>query len=207
MNAEEAKRAAEVAKKYRIEPVELTAEDVKDYLRRPQAFALWSHADHYEEFFKTRALGPTVVHRESDSATRSDFEVMGNYLRELPFEEGEDWAFMRCGHAAVGWCEHLSFRVLDENGEVAQVAKYVHGILEKQEKYTVLDADHWSNLEWEEKQEEVEEELRDALGRSPTDDEYKKIWATSAWDTQETGGDTYREVREMLAEAGILPEE
>lgn len=193
----------EVVKRFRIKPVDLTEDDVKQYLEPPQHFVLWSHVENYGEYYKTRAVGPTVVHRESDSATRSDRQVMEAYLRALPFEEGKDWEFSRVGHPAVGWCEKLSFRVLEKDGSVTQIARHIHGIFEKQKEYVVLDEDHWTELEWEEKEEDCSNVLQDLLGREPTEQEWEKIFKTRAWDTRETGVDSWEEMKEALSEAGI----
>ena len=89
---------------------------VKEALQSPGSFALWSDHPYYNEMFDTWSLGPVVNTRDADVLERANWQALQNHLAEDPTLE-DDWYITRCSHWAVGWCDHLSFRVLDEETE------------------------------------------------------------------------------------------
>lgn len=82
-------------------------------------------------------------HRESDSVTRSNFQVGLDRLGG----ESETVQVVRERHWAVGWVEWIAIHESD----TAALDK-AEEMLAKIEGYPVLSDDHWSELEWNEAQ-------------------------------------------------------
>lgn len=95
--------------------------------------------------------------RDSDTLTRSNFEVFLKALRELPeiyvddSENDEDWVktdsvfVVRESHWAVGWIEWIAIHPSNE-----AALKLADEMMCSLEDYPVLDEEHWSKLESEE---------------------------------------------------------
>lgn len=109
-------------------------------------------------------------HRDSDSLTRSNFQVL---LKRLG-GEGERVAVERANHWAVGWVEYLM--VHPHNRQGLRVAIQAHCSAYD---YPVLDESHWSELEYNEAYEWAERELKEL---SP-----KAWWNTWRKETENCG--------------------
>lgn len=83
-------------------------------------------------------------HRDSDSLARSNF-ICG--LKALG-GESETVQVVREGHWAAGWVEWIAIHQDD-----TEALKLADSIMEKLESYSVVNEDHFSQLEWEEAQE------------------------------------------------------
>lgn len=97
-------------------------------------------------------IAPCGRNRDSDTLTRSNWEVMCEELNRIDpngdTEEDEDnvpsWEIHRFGHWACGWVEISIVRP----GTAA--ADYVHELAESLSDYPVADESHFSELEYEE---------------------------------------------------------
>jgi hypothetical protein len=89
-------------------------------------------------------------HRDSDSLTRSNFQVM---LKTLG-GESDSVAVERANHWAVGWVEYLIIAPTNRNG--LRLAILAHCSVSD---YPVLDETHWSELEYNEAWDWAEREL------------------------------------------------
>lgn len=83
-------------------------------------------------------------HRDSDSLTRSNFQVGLDRLGG----ESETVLVVRESHWAVGWIEWIAIHKSD-----TEALEKAEAMLEKIDGYPVLSEDHWSELEWNEAQE------------------------------------------------------
>lgn len=112
---------------------------------------VWSHPSHYFGFSPDGDYLIASQHRESDTLTRSNWQVACNLLgaqawdsREM--EDRPNAYHWRASCSLVGWIEYLCVRadapdnILQEAGE----------ILCSLADYPVLSDDHFSNLEFEE---------------------------------------------------------
>lgn len=137
-----------------IDKVELTKDEIEEYLKRPSSFALDPRTPHYAEMFKTWAIGPIIETRESPIIDKSNAQVLLRELEAKGFAAEDDYNVVHTSHWAVGWADHLSFRVLDSDGTPSRVAKFIHGFFTYlKDDYPIADEDHYSNLqceaEWE----------------------------------------------------------
>lgn len=112
-----------------------------------------------------RAFG---VHRDSDALERSNWQVITEDLRErFP----DDFTSEQYTHWLVGWVETGRVRVLRQPElEVSEenLTDAFFAVVEWKERldgYPVADETHYSELEWSEFQEWVEEEARSAWKR------------------------------------------
>lgn len=106
-----------------------------------KAIKRWARPDHYAGASWPEYFVFLGQHRDSDSVTRSNFEVG---LRELGGES--DTVFIvRERHWAVGWVEWIA---VHESNEAAIEA--ADEMLCAIEDYPVLSDDHHSELEWNE---------------------------------------------------------
>lgn len=131
--------------------------EVRELMGRPRDFSYWGDDD----TFRTWALGPVVETRDSDCLQRSNAAAIKAAL--APFTDS--WRVERCSHWAVGWVDHLSFRVFPgeppawatddtpgdcEPGEVDEVIRVLVELSDRMEDYPALDESGWSELENEE---------------------------------------------------------
>lgn len=96
---------------------------IEEALREPSDFG---YSGDNEELFKTWTLGPCILCRDSslrEETTTADF--LAFWRRRYP--EGQEWGVVRCSHWAVGWVDHLSFKLVDEKGHVTNIAKDLLG--------------------------------------------------------------------------------
>ena len=81
-------------------------------------------------------------HRDSDSLTRSNFQVALKMLGG----ESEQVGVIRSTHWAVGWVE----AIMVHESASKELLETAQEILESLEQYPVLDDDHWGQLEHDE---------------------------------------------------------
>lgn len=119
---------------------EFTPNEIKQALARPRDFG-WFGDD---ETFTTWALGPVIQHRDSGLIDRSNAAVMQRWLAEAAKRgeiEPDSWRVVSASHWAVGWVEHLSYRVIDEEGSPTRVARWVRAFNEELDRYPIADED------------------------------------------------------------------
>lgn len=106
-----------------------------------KAIKKWERPDHYAGASWPEYFVFLAQHRDSDSVTRSNFEVG---LAKLG-GESETVVVVRERHWAVGWVEWIGIHESDE--AAVQAADEMLCAIEN---YPVLSDDHLSELEWNE---------------------------------------------------------
>lgn len=115
--------------------VEFSDEDIKKALRRPNDFGMY---DEEGKFFKTWALGPVIVHRDSGLTDQSNAACLLKML-EAEKDIADDWEVTEANHWAVGWVKHLSYRVIDSDGKPTKVAKLLKAWFDALADYPIAD--------------------------------------------------------------------
>ena len=103
------------------------------------------------------ALGPVFLTRDSGLLGQSNASALRRALADRP-ELAEDWQETRCGHWAVGWVDHLSLRVLGEDGQETAMLGFVREWFGALEDYPIADDEDFSERE--------AEALRDSVRQS-----------------------------------------
>lgn len=126
---------------------DFTPDEVQKALSRPDSFAYFGGN---EEMFKTWALGPVIRHRDSPVLDKSNAAALRKALESVPEWAGQ-WEAMESNHWAVGWVEHLSYRVLDDAGCSTTLARFIRAWFDHlRDDYPVADDDAYSEAEVEE---------------------------------------------------------
>jgi hypothetical protein len=129
-----------------VSTVELTPEEITKALARPSSFG-WFGLDG-DGMFETWSLGPCIEHRDSTILDKANAKALRRYLDARP-ELADDWKIVSCTHWAVGWVDHLSYRVLNHlTGEPTRVAKILKAwFANLRDVYPVADDDLYSEME------------------------------------------------------------
>lgn len=100
---------------------------------------------------RTWSLGPVILNRNSGPLDQVNSKAIRDAFAEAFGTECEDngWEVTRCGHWAVGWVEHLSFRVADDNGQATPQFQLWRDIEARMDGYPCLDDDALSVVEYE----------------------------------------------------------
>jgi hypothetical protein len=118
-------------------------------------------------------LGPVLLTRDSDLVAEVNFDALQKELKEKGFLDDQDegdYGFYRLNHWAVGWVEHLSFRVLDEKGEPTAIYKFLKEWEKKLDDYPLADEEELSRREYDAAIEWIQcEGIRSCKGGVPTD--------------------------------------
>jgi len=125
--------------------VRIDEEDIKKALKRPADFG---YGGDREEMFETWALGPVLRTRDSGILDNANADAIVSYLEKDP-TLADDWEVISCNHWAVGWVEHLSFRVIDEDGSPSRVFRVIKEIYNALSEYPVVDDELFSEREHE----------------------------------------------------------
>lgn len=106
----------------------------------------------------TWALGPVLRTRDSNLLDASNADAIEKILNENRQFDG-DWQITRVSHWAVGWCEHLSFKVIKDGtiDELTEVFWKIHSIFEALDCYPVLNDDDFSRREYEQTLKNIED--------------------------------------------------
>jgi hypothetical protein len=145
----------------RINPNELPDLDKKEIENLLVRVPDFGYFGDNEELFKTWTLGPVVVHRDSGILDKSNAKALKHYLNEIEdLEVEETYEFIECNHWAVGWVEHLTYKVIDENNEPTKIARVVKDWFDYLENdYSIADEDLYSEMEWEATYENIDREI------------------------------------------------
>ena len=103
----------------RLEPrrgTEIDDARVRELLKRPSDFG---YSGDIEGMFETWTLGPVIEHRDSDILTKANRKALEQWL-ESDSSLSSEYQITGANHWAVGWVDHLSYRVLDDRGYVAR---------------------------------------------------------------------------------------
>lgn len=125
-----------------MEAREFVSELRKQCVQRPSSFAMFDKLD--REWFCEGGWGftPIGTHRDADTLTRSNWEVIKDDLLER-FPDA--FIVFHTSHCLVGWYDHLA---VDTSNDAAMeaLAEWTRAL----ESYPVASDEHWSELEWNE---------------------------------------------------------
>lgn len=92
-------------------------------------------------------LGPVLRTRDSGLLEQSNASVLIARLEESS-ELSEDWRETHAGHWACGWVDHLSFRVLEDDGETeTEVYRWLSQWFDALADYPIADEEDFSRRE------------------------------------------------------------
>jgi hypothetical protein len=187
--------------------------EIKELLKKPSD--CWISSDHpAEQDPEHWCVGPVVLTRDSDLLAESNWDALEKALKAK--EEFDDqWESHRFSHWAVGWVEHLSFRVLDEKGEPTAIYHFLKKWFDALDDYPVADEEDFSRREFEGTLENIE-----AIGGRMVKDGAPDTWPDEVerwfWDNDQRqveprdgggGWPSDEAMREALGALGYLDEE
>ena len=146
-------------RKLNSEAETLTPTEIAEALARPRDFG---YMGGNPEMFHTWSLGPVILTRDSRLLDQSNARVLKKRLEESP-EWADDYTIASAGHWAVGWVEHLSYRVVDSDGKPTAIAKFLKAWDKALRDYPIADESDYSELESEAEWENVMEVTRQML--------------------------------------------
>jgi len=130
--------------------------DISEALQRPGSFGYSGDLP----LFTTWSLGPVVDQRDATILAKANWEALKRELKEHP-EWEHDWEVTGSSHWAVGWVDHLSFKVLDDKGEPTEIFRFLKGWFDALSNYPVASESILSEMEVEAYSEQLERDLRD----------------------------------------------
>lgn len=159
-------------------------------------------------------VGPVIVHRDSDIMSNVNYIRLIEALDENKEIEG-DWETHVFNHWAVGWVKHLSFRVLDENGEPSKAYRFISEWFDALEDYPCADDELLSQMEYDAAIEAIESEGRRWLKEGAPEGWPGEVWTWLSENEQgelenRDGNGAYpseESVRNALRSLGIHEEE
>lgn len=155
----------------------MSEEQIEDWKRRalsrPDSFAYWGKGD---GMFETWSLGPVIQSRDSKILEEANARSIKATLESDPSLEGE-WKITQCNHWAHGWVDHLSFRVVDSDGNITRVARVIKGLFDSLAEYPVLDDSLLSEMELD----ATMKNIRDHWNHNRLRDDVPDDWAGRMW--------------------------
>lgn len=118
----------------------------------------------------TWIMTPISVHRDSDTLSRSNWDVISADLLDR-FEDSVE--VMGSRHWAVGWVDCIAVEIANRDA-VEAVLDWIDAL----EEYPVADDEHYSALEWEELVDWVEQEIPYLLKRFDDDELTYDQWCS-----------------------------
>lgn len=113
--------------------------DIQEALKRPSDFGYRGDLP----LGTTWSLGPVVRQRDSSILEESNYHVLMGLLKSRTDLEGM-WEITGCSHWAVGWVDHLSYQVVDDNGQPTAMHRFVEEWFEDRDNYIVADDSDYS---------------------------------------------------------------
>jgi hypothetical protein len=190
----------------------LTEREIEKALERPRSFG---YAGDQEGMFETWSLGPIIRTRDSDLREQSNADALIKHL-ESDSTLADDWRITGASHWAVGWVDHLSFRVVEADGKTpTRIARVLKEWSDALASYPVADESDLSRREYEATLENIE-----SAGRRMVVEAAPEDWPARAfgwfWDHDQRaveardGGGGYpsdEQMRACLRALGWLDEE
>ena len=127
----------------KVPDVDIDERDIAEALRLPDSFAVGSEHPASKDP-KHWSLGPMIVTRDSGLLDQSNRDALISHLRKDHPVLRKDWRITSCGHWAVGWVEHLSFRVLNEDGSPTAIFRVLKSWFAALSNYPVADDNDYS---------------------------------------------------------------
>jgi len=153
----------------------ITAADIKEALERPENCG-FLYQD--ERLFMSMSLGPVIQHRDSTLLQESNAATVKKYIERLTNQGilGEDNIdYTSMNHWAVGWVEHLSFLVIDLEGNPTNEFAFLRLWNKALEEYPIADEDDLGMREWDFAYQSIEDTLRSKLVDNPPEDYIHQI--------------------------------
>ena len=148
-------------------PVRVSEGDIDQALAEPAHFGYSGDLD----LFGTWALGPIIRTRDSGLLEQSNAEALIRHLESDPTLSGE-WEITTANHWAVGWVDHLSFRVIDEHGAPTRIFRVVKDWFRRLDEYPIADDDDFAAREYEATLDAIEEVGERLIDSSVAPDEW-----------------------------------
>ena len=186
--------------------VDITQKDIADALRRPSSFGYGGDND---KMFVTWSLGPVIETRDSDILAQSNAAALTKHLESIP-EIGEDWTITECSHWACGWVRHLSFRVLDDDGQPSLVFKVIRGWFDALSDYPVADEEDFSRREYEATLQGIKDNgahVKDGAPENWPQKVFSWFWDGDQEVVSNGNYPDYNQLKECLKALGLLEEE
>jgi hypothetical protein len=195
-----------------LSKITYTQDEIKGMLKVPRDFG---YSGNNRDMFKTWTLGPIIQHRDSGLLEQSNAKAIQEYLESMP-DLNDDWEITSCNHWGVGWVDHLSFRVLDKQGNITKVAKCIKAFNDALGDYPIADEDDYYDSHLHATLGNIEECGRQYLKEGVSGDWVERCWAwfsdnnTPAIedDGQDQGGyPSDEEMRNCLEALGYLDDD
>jgi len=106
-------------------------------------------------------------HRDSDIMEESNYAVIKSDLEERFPEDVSDERF---NHWAVGWVDYLLVKMLDEQGQVTPAGIATLEWVDKLDDYPLADEDDYSEREWNEASENIDNDIKYVLNSEGRDE-------------------------------------
>lgn len=168
-----------------------------DALRRPSDFGYFGDN---EEMFETWTLGPVIETRDSEIREKANAASIKKMLESDPSLE-EDWEITGCKHWAVGWVDQVSFRVIDEKGELTRISRVIKGIFDSLEDGAILDEGLRSEMEYDDTLSNIRNHWN---GSSSIKDDAPEDWPSQMY-TWWSEADDYEAIDDPDGRAGGYP--
>lgn len=97
---------------------------------------------------ETWGMGPMTDGRDADLITKANGISLKEALSERP-EFAEKWCIESFNHWAVGWIENVLYEVVDEDGELSEIAQFLLDWQMKLDDYPIMDEELHSQLEYD----------------------------------------------------------
>jgi len=154
-SGESLRAAPEGALRPRLNPRhrEPTEKEIRDALRIPSDFGYSGDLPIGE----TWSIGPVIRTRDSQLRELSNANALEKALAKVQ-EFDDEYAIVSANHWAVGWVDHLAFRVIGDDGQPTEIFKWLLSWFDALSDYPVADDDDYSEREYE----AVMENIRDA---------------------------------------------
>jgi hypothetical protein len=124
--------------------VEYTPAEIKRALQYPADFG---YRGNNPDLFNTWTLGPIIESRDSEIVTVSNAACLKASLAAA-FPVDEEWNIVGCSHWAVGWVDHLSFRLVESDGVTpTPIALWIKCFFDMIEEYPIADENDFSERE------------------------------------------------------------
>ena len=134
-------------------PREIEPQDIDNAIEYPSSFGYFGDLEIYDAPYNPNetdrwVLGAVFRTRDSDLLQSSNADALIKYLESDPSLE-EDYVVTGCNHWAVGWVEHLSFKLLDAPGEPSRIFRLIMEWFDALSDYPVADDQDFSERQWD----------------------------------------------------------
>ena len=199
-----------------LDQVVLTDLEIEKALEAPRDFG---YSGDNEEMFETWALGPVIRTRDSDLAEESNAAALEKTLEEYEKKgliEKNSYEISGARHWAVGWVDHLSYQVIDDDGEPTNTARFVKAWFDYlRAVYPLADEDDYSEREYDATIENIAEEGRNVVRDDAPEDwpsqVFSWLWDNNQGAVENTDGHgaypRENEIREAAEALGFAEEE